>query len=140
MREQVNRSTSAQKIMVMLLIVFGGVALLLAALGLYGVISYTVSQSTRELGLRTALGATPLRLMQFIVASGLRLTALGVVIGVMIALGTTRLMGDLLFRVNPRDPIVIGIVVALTLLSSLVACLVPAWRAAQIDPGRTLRA
>jgi predicted permease len=140
MREQVNRATSAQQIMVTLLIIFGGVALLLAAVGLYGVISYTVSQSTRELGLRTALGATPLELMRLILGSGLRLTGIGVVVGVIIALRTTTLLGDLLFRISPRDPAVIGVAIGVTLLSSIVACLVPAWRAAHVDPARALRA
>jgi macrolide transport system ATP-binding/permease protein len=139
LREQVNRSTAGQQIMVTLLLTFGGVALLLAALGLYGVISYMVSQSSREIGLRAALGATPAQLIQLITASGLRLTALGVMLGVLVALGTTRLLGDLLFQVSPRDPSVITGVVLLLVLTSAVACLLPARRAARIDPVRALR-
>jgi macrolide transport system ATP-binding/permease protein len=139
LREQVNRSTSGQQIMVTLLVIFSSVALVLAAIGLYGVISYMVSQSTRELGLRTALGATPTQLIQLIMSLGLRLTALGVVLGLLVALGTTRLLGDLLFRVSPRDPTVIGGVVILMGTASVLACLVPAWRAARIDPVRALR-
>jgi predicted permease len=139
LREQVNRSTSSQQITVTLLTLFGGVALLLAAIGLYGMISYMVSQSTRELGVRTALGATPGQLLTLIMSSGLRLTMLGVGLGVVTALGTTRLLGDLLFEVSPRDPLVIGGVVAVIGLAALVASFVPAWRAARIDPMRALR-
>src|SRR5205085_4084565 len=96
-----------------LLMIFGGIALFLAAIGLYGVISYTVSQSTRELGLRMALGATPAQLVHLVVSSGLRLTVGGVTLGVAIALGTTRLLGDLLFRVSPRDPEIIAGVITI---------------------------
>ena len=140
MREQVNRSTSGQHIMVTLLIIFGGVALCLAAIGLYGVISYAVSQSTRELGVRTALGATPSQLIQLVISSGLRLTAIGVALGVALALGTTHPLGDLLFGVSPRDPIVIAVVIAIMAAASVIACMVPAWRAARLDPVRALRA
>jgi predicted permease len=139
LREQVNRSTSGQQIMVTLLVIFGTVALLLAALGLYGMISYMVSQSTRELGLRMALGSTPAQLLTLVLASALRLTAAGIALGVVAALGTTRLLGDLLFRVSPRDPSIIAAVVAIIATAAVLACLVPAWRAARTDPIRALR-
>ena len=139
MREQVNRWTSGQRITVSLLMLFGGVALFLAALGLYGVISYTVSQSTRELGLRLALGAAPMQLLMLVMASGLRLTCAGIALGVAIALGTTRLLGDLLFRVGPRDPAVFAVAIAVMGLAATVACVVPAWRASRLDPMRALR-
>jgi predicted permease len=139
MREQVDRSTSSQQIMVTLLVLFGGVALLLAAIGLYGVMSYSVSQSTRELGVRMALGATPSQVIGLVVSSGLRLTLIGIVVGVALALGTTRLLGDLLFRVGPRDPLVMGAVVAVMTVAAVAACMLPAWRASRLDPVRALR-
>jgi predicted permease len=139
LREQVNRSTSGQRIMVSLLMLFGGVALFLAAIGLYGVISYTVSQSTRELGVRMALGATPWELLILVISSGLRLTCLGVVLGTAIAFATTRLLGDLLFRVGPRDPAVFAAAIVVMVAAAAVACAIPAWRASRLDPIRALR-
>lgn len=139
MREQVNRSTAGEQIVVMLLVLFGGVAVFLAAIGLYGVISYMVSQSTRELGLRMALGARPSQLMALVISSGLRLTLLGIGVGLLLALATTRLLGDLLFRVTPRDPLVLGGVAAIMIVAAVAACVLPAWRASRLDPVRALR-
>lgn len=139
LREQVNRSTSGQQIMVTLLILFGGVALVLAAIGLYGMISYMVSQSSRELGLRTALGATPGQLLRMVMSAGLRVSLIGIAVGMLIALGTTRLLGDLLYRVSPRDPLVFGAALVVMTGTAVIACLVPALRAARIDPVRALR-
>src|SRR5205807_3111207 len=104
MQEQVDRTTSVQQMAVAFLGVFGGLALFLAAIGLYGVMSYTVSQSTRELGLRMALGATVRDLLRLVLSRGLRLTIVGVAIGLAAALMLTRLMGNLLYKVSPRDP------------------------------------
>ena len=92
MQEQVDRTTAVQRLAVMMLAVFGGLALVLAAIGLYGVMSYTVSQSTRELGLRMALGADAGNLLRLIMSHGLALTSLGVVVGAAAALGLTRLI------------------------------------------------
>jgi predicted permease len=139
MKEQVDRSTSSQRIAVALLGVFGSLALLLAGIGLYGVMSYAVSQSAREFGLRMALGATPAELLRFVIGHGLLLTGTGVAIGTATALGTTRLLGDLLYKESPRDPLVFGAALALMAISSAVACLLPASRAARIDPVEALR-
>lgn len=139
LREQVNRSTSAQRILVTLLTLFSGVALVLATIGLYGTISYMVSQQTRELGLRMALGAAPSRLLVLVMSYGLRISMFGVLGGVAIALGTTRLLGDLLFRVAPRDPRIFATVSALMVVAAALACLAPAWRATRLDPVRALR-
>jgi putative ABC transport system permease protein len=139
MQEQVSRSMSSQRIAVTLLGIFGGLALVLAAIGMYGVMSYAVSQSTRELGLRMALGATPSGLLRFVVIRGLVLTGAGVTLGAATALGTTRLLGDLLYRVSPRDPAAFCAALALMGISSAVACVVPAWRAARTDPVQALR-
>ena len=139
MREQVIRSTAAQRILVTLLAAFSGLALLLAAMGLYGMISYMVSQSTRELGLRMALGASPAKLLALVMSSGLRLTVAGVALGVAIALATTRLLGTVLYDVSPRDPYILAAVVLVMTAAAALACLLPAWRAMRLDPMRALR-
>ena len=139
MREQVRRSAAPQRVAVTLLGVFGAVALLLAAIGLYGVVSHAVSQSERELGLRMALGAAAPDLMRFVMSQGMRLAAAGVVLGAAAALGLTRLLGYLLYRVSPRDPLVFGAACLLMLAAALAACLLPAWRAMRTDPVEALR-
>lgn len=139
MREQVDRTTSTQRIGVTLLGVFGGLALLLSTVGLYGVMSYAVSQRTRELGLRVALGAGASDLLRLVMSPGLALTAGGVVVGAAVALGLTRLVGYLLYNVSPRDPWVFGSAFVVMTIASLAACLLPALRAMRTDPVRALR-
>jgi predicted permease len=139
MQEQVDRTTAFQRTAVLLLAVFGGLALLLAAIGLYGVMSYTVSESTRELGLRMALGADAGNLVRLIMSNGLALTVAGVVVGTAAALGLTRLMGTLLYKVSPRDPAVFGSAFLIMIIAASVACFLPAWRATRTDPVRALR-
>jgi predicted permease len=139
LQEQVDRSTSPQLVAVTLVAVLGGLALLLSIVGLYGVMSYTVSQSTRELGLRMALGAAASNLLQLVVRHGLKLTISGVVLGGVAALVLTRLLGNLLYRVSPYDPLAFASAVAVMTLASLTACILPAWRATRTDPARVLR-
>jgi predicted permease len=139
MQEQLDRSTSPQMVAVTLVAVLGGLALLLAAIGLYGVMSYAVSQSTRELGLRMALGAGAPNLLKLVLSRGLALTAGGVVLGAAVALGLTRLLGSLLYKVSPRDPLAFGSALVVMTIASLAACFLPAWRAARTDPARALR-
>ncbi len=139
MQEQLDRSTSAQMVAVKLVGVLGGLALLLAAIGLYGVMSYAVSQSTRELGLRMALGAGASNLLRLVMSRGLVLTGGGVVLGAAVALALTRLLGNLLYKVSPRDPVAFGSALALMMIVSLAACFLPAWRATRTDPSRALR-
>jgi len=139
LQEQVDRSTSAQKAAVTLLGVLGALALLLAAVGLYGVMSYAVSQSTRELGLRMALGARASDLVRLVISKGLALTLGGVVLGAAAALGLTRLLGNYLYRVSPRDPLAFAFAFVVMLLATLAACFLPAWRATRTDPMRALR-
>src|SRR3989449_5440301 len=106
--------------------ILGGLALLLAAIGLYGVMSYTVSQSTRELGLRMALGAGASDLLRLVMSHGLALTAGGIALGAGASLGLTRLMGDLLYKVSPRDPLAFGAAFMGMMVASFAACLLPA--------------
>jgi ABC-type antimicrobial peptide transport system permease subunit len=139
MREQVDRTTAAQRISVTILVVFGTLALVLAAIGLYGVMASTVSQSSRELALRMALGAGASDLLSLVLSRGLVLTAGGIVVGLVAALQLTRLLGYLLYQVSPRDPLAFGAAFLVTAMASLVACVVPAWRAARTDPLHALR-
>jgi len=139
LQEQVDRSTSPQLVAVTLVAVLGGLALLLASIGLYGVMSYAVSQSTRELGLRMALGAGASNLLGLVLSRGLALMLTGVVIGVAVALGLTRLLGNLLYKVSPRDPLAFGSAFAVMTIAALAACFLPAWRATHTDPMRALR-
>lgn len=139
MQEQLERSTSAQMVAVTLVGVLGGLALLLAAIGLYGVMSYAVSQSTRELGLRMALGARMPELFRMVMARGLTLTIGGIFLGAAVALGLTRLLGYLLYKVSPRDPLAFGSAFLVLTIVSLIACFLPAWRATRVDPIVALR-
>ncbi len=139
MQEHVDRTTAAQRIAVSMLGVFGGLALLLAAIGLYGVMSYTVSQSTRELGLRMALGAGAPNLLRLVMSQGLALTAFGVVLGTAAALTMARLIVNLLYKVSPRDPLAFGSALVVMMVASMAACFLPAWRATRTDPVRALR-
>ena len=139
MQEQVDRSTSPQLVAVTLVGVLGALALLLAAIGLYGVMSYAVSQSTRELGLRMALGADASNVLRLVMSRGLTLMFGGVLLGAAVALGLTRLMGNMLYRVSPRDPLAFGAAFAVMTVAALAACCLPALRATRTDPARALR-
>ena len=139
MREQVDRTTAVQRVALMMLGVFGGLALILAAIGLYGVMSYTVSQNTREMALRMALGANPSDVLRLVMLHGLALTAGGIALGAAAALGLARLIGDLLYKVSPHDPVAFGSALVVIAAASVAACLLPAWRAMRTDPMRALR-
>lgn len=128
------QSVAARRYTLFLLGTFAVVDLLLAAVGVYGVISYVTAQRTREFGVRIALGATRSRVISHVLRDGVRLTILGSVIGVLGAFGVTRLLSALLFEVTPLDPISYFAAVALLALISIGACLVPAWRASRVDP------
>jgi len=139
LQEQVDRSTSPQLVAVTLVAILGGLALLLASIGLYGVMSYAVSQSTRELGLRMALGAGASNLLRLVMSRGLAMMAAGVVIGAAVAFGLTRLLGNLLYKVSPHDPLAFGSAFAVMTITAIAACVLPAWRATRTDPARVLR-
>jgi predicted permease len=139
LQEQVDRSTSPQLVAVTLVAVLGGFALLLAAIGLYGVMAYAVSQSARELGLRMALGADASNLLRLVLSRGLALTAAGVVLGSAVALRLTRLLVNLLYNVSPRDPLAFGSAFVIMTVVAMAACFLPAWRATRTDPARVLR-
>jgi macrolide transport system ATP-binding/permease protein len=139
LQEQVDRSTSPQLVAVTLVSILAGLALVLSAVGLYGVMSYAVAQSMRELALRMALGAGPGDLLRLVISRGLRLTAGGVLLGAAAGLALTRLLGNLLYTVSPRDPRAFGAALALMTITTVAACFFPGWRASRTDPARVLR-
>ena len=139
LQEQVDRSTSPQLVAVTLVAILGGLALLLASVGLYGLMSYAVSQSTRELGVRMALGAGAVNVFRMVVSRGLTLTAAGVLVGVATALALTRWLAGYLYNVSPRDPLAFASGFAVMMITAIAACLLPAWRATRTDPARALR-
>jgi macrolide transport system ATP-binding/permease protein len=139
LQQQVDLMSYTQRLAAALLAIFGGMALFLAAIGLYAVMSYAVSQGTRELGLRMALGARAADLLRLVMSRGLTLTAAGILLGATAGLALTRLMNNLLYKVSPRDPLAFGSAFVVMIIVALLACLLPAWRAMRIDPARALR-
>jgi macrolide transport system ATP-binding/permease protein len=137
-QEQVDRKGYTQRLAATLIAIFGAMALFLAAIGLYAVMSYSVSQSARELGLRMALGANARDLLRLVFSRGLQLTAAGIIFGSIAALILTRLMGNLLYKVSPHDPLAFGSAFLVIVIASLAACFLPAWRATRIDPVQAL--
>ena len=119
--------------------VFGGLALLLAALGLYSVIAYNVAQRGQELAVRSALGAQSRDVVRLVLGEGLRLAVAGIVIGIGLALAASRWIGPLLFQLSPKDPAILGGVVVTLLGVAILAGSIPAWRAARVDPNLALR-
>lgn len=140
LEEQVAQMSYTQRLAVTLLAIFGGIALFLAAIGVYAVMSYSVSQNTRELGLRMALGASIEDLLRLVISRGLILTAGGIAIGLVAALSLTRVMAAQLYKVSPRDPLAFSIAFIVMTAVALAASFLPAWRATRIDPARALRA
>jgi putative ABC transport system permease protein len=132
-------SVARRRLYVVLLGVFAGVALLLAATGIYGVVSYSVSQRTREIGIRVALGAERVDVVRLVIAQAAKLALAGEVIGILVALGLTRLMSSLLFGVSAADPLTFASVVIVLTAVALAACYVPARRATRVDPMVALR-
>ena len=124
----------------MLLGGFAAVSLLLSAIGIYGVISYSVTQRTRELGIRSALGAQRSHLLKLVLGQGMNLTVVGLLLGIGGALALMRLLTSLLFGVSGHDPLTMGAVAAALGLVAFIACALPARRAAKVDPMIALRA
>ncbi len=132
-------STASQRFSMFLQLVFAGVALMLAVVGIYGVLSYSVAQRTREIGIRMALGAKRESILRLVVGQGMALVGVALVVGVLGALATGQVISSLLFGVSPRDPVTYGVVTGSLLLVCLVACWIPALRASSVSPQDALR-
>jgi predicted permease len=140
MSDWFDATVSPRRFNVMLLVAFGALALALAAIGTYGVMAYHVSQRTQEIGIRLALGATPVNVRQMVVGTSLRLALAGVTIGVVLAIVAARFISTLLFGIQPTDPATLGGVAVVLLATSAFAAWVPARRATTVDPMIALRA
>jgi ABC-type antimicrobial peptide transport system permease subunit len=119
---------------------FGALALGIAAVGLFGVISFLIGQRTREMGVRIALGATHRRMWVLVIGDALKLVAAGIAVGTIAAMAAGPLMRDMLFRTSPWEPANAGIAIAILLVVTVVAAALPAWRAGRVDPLTALRA
>lgn len=139
MSELISDQLAVDRMIAVLLSIFGGVALLLAAIGIYGVMGYAVAQRTREIGIRVALGAERNDILSMIVRRGLKLTLIGTGIGLVLALALTRVLKSLLFGVSATDPLTFSAIMTLLFGVALLACYVPARRATKVDPVVALR-
>jgi putative ABC transport system permease protein len=142
MDEYLSATLATPRFQAMLLEVFAGLALLLTAIGLYGVIAYAVTQRTHEIGVRITLGATRANVVRMVLKSGLQLTAIGVAVGVVFSLIAARFatsFSSLLFGIKPTDIVTLVTVVVIVVLVSLLACYIPAYRASKVDPMIALR-
>jgi putative ABC transport system permease protein len=122
-----------------LLAVFGGLALVLSVVGVYGVLSYSVNQQTREIGIRMAMGAQTGRVLLLVVGQGMRLAIAGLALGLIAAFAAMRLLSTLLFGVSAHDPLTFGAVTFILALAAVLACYIPARRATKVDPIIALR-
>jgi putative ABC transport system permease protein len=134
MSELVEREMSQSLTQTMLLGALAGLALAMACVGIYGVMAYMVAQRTQEIGVRMALGAQPRSILTLILGHGTKLALVGICIGLVAALLSTRLMNTLLFRVSPIDPLTFAVVPVVLLSIALLACYLPARHATKIDP------
>jgi putative ABC transport system permease protein len=139
MDEVIAGTLTRQRFSMILLDAFAAVALLLASIGIYGVISYVVGQRTHELGIRLALGAQRRDVLSLVLGHGLKMALGGVALGLVAALGLTRLLGNLLYGVSATDPATFTAIALLLTGVALLACFVPAWRATKVDPLTALR-
>jgi len=132
-------SVAPQRLNLMLLSIFAGIAFVLAIVGIYGVMSYAVTQRTHEIGIRMAIGAQPRDVFKMILGQGMLLTLIGMVAGLAGAFALTRLMATMLFTIKPTDPLTFAVVAVLLVAVALIACYIPGRRATKVDPVNSLR-
>jgi putative ABC transport system permease protein len=132
-------SYAAPRFSLVLMIVFASVGLALVTLGVFSIIAYTVARQTHEIGIRMALGADHADVVWMILRRGLQLIGLGVVVGLLASFAVTRVIANQLWEVSPRDPLTLGVAVAVVALAGLAACYFPARRATRVDPLVALR-
>ena len=140
MQEVIAETFSRQHFSTLLLAGFSGASLLLAAIGIYGILAYSVSERTREIGVRVAIGATPGRVMALIVSAAVPAVIGGIATGIAGALALSGLLGGMLFHIGPRDPLTFAAVPAILAVVALLSAYLPARRAARLDPMTALRA
>jgi putative ABC transport system permease protein len=134
MNEWLANSVSAPRYRTLLLTTFALIALVLASTGIYGVMSYSVTQRTHEIGVRMALGARHFDVLKLVVRQGMSLVFIGVVIGILAAVALTRVLDSVLFDIRPKDPLTFTVVAVVLPLVALLACYIPARRATRVDP------
>jgi ABC-type antimicrobial peptide transport system permease subunit len=139
MDAQIEEDLSNDRLVLLLAVSFGVLAALLSGVGIYGVLAYSTTQRTREIGIRIALGSSRLAISRIILADVLLLAGLGIVVALPVAFGLTRLIKSQLFGVSPADPMSLVSAVVLVTLVAIIAALIPAQRAATIDPTKALR-
>jgi putative ABC transport system permease protein len=136
----VSASLAQRRFALMLMLVFAAVALLLAAVGIYGVMAYTVAQRTQEIGIRVALGATPGSVLSMVVRQGMQLVGLGLAVGLAASLLLTRLVSSMLYGISATDVPTFAAIAAVLAAVALIAIIIPARRATRVDPMLALRA
>lgn len=139
LEEVVSSSISDFRSTIRVFLSFAGAAILLAAIGIYGLVSYWVTQRTFEIGVRVAIGATRRRIVSMVLLQGLRVALYGVGAGILAALAVTRFLASLLYGIGATDPLTFAAVIALVIGVAITATALPAWRAARIDPSKSLR-
>jgi ABC-type antimicrobial peptide transport system permease subunit len=139
LKTHANQATASRRFMMTALSVFGGLSLLLAAMGVYGVLSFAAAQRTREIAIRAALGADRQRLVRLVLDSGARVIMLGLGLGLVGSWYLMQLVRGFLFQIEPRDPLVFGVAILTIVLVGVLAALIPARRASRVDPMQALR-
>jgi putative ABC transport system permease protein len=139
MDQRLSQSIAPQRFVALLLSLFATLALIQALIGIYGVMSYAVTQRRQELGIRMALGAHPGDILSLVLRRGMKLTLIGMALGLIGAVASTRLLRDMLFGIKPLDPLTFAAMTLLLICISLIACFLPARRATKVDPMNVLR-
>ncbi|MEP6955525.1 MAG: FtsX-like permease family protein, partial [Chthoniobacterales bacterium] len=139
MEQRIAESVARSRFAMLLLAIFAGLALALAAIGIYGVMACLVSQRRKEIGIRIALGASRSHVVKLVVREGMMMAALGLILGLLASIGLTRIIANLLFGIAPNDGVTLGGVSVLLALVAFLACCVPARRASRVDPIIALR-